>query len=45
MAGAENTTSRGDGTEPNCTGAWTATSTTVFGRTVELRYNSTTQCA
>lgn len=45
LAGAENNTSCGDGTAPNSTGAWTAKSTTVFGRTVELRYNGTTQCA
>ncbi|MFJ8631918.1 NlpC/P60 family protein [Streptomyces sp. NPDC093568] len=45
MAGAENNTSCGDGTEPNSAGAWTAKSTTVFGRTVELRYSSITQCA
>ncbi|MEV2232787.1 NlpC/P60 family protein [Streptomyces phaeochromogenes] len=45
LAGAEDNTSCGDGTEPNSTGAWTAKSTTVFGRTVELRYNGTTECA
>ncbi|MEU8986253.1 DUF2690 domain-containing protein [Streptomyces sp. NPDC048558] len=45
MAGAENNTSCGDGTDPNSAGAWTAKSTTVFGRAVELRYSSTTQCA
>ncbi|MER6185233.1 NlpC/P60 family protein [Streptomyces sp. NPDC001652] len=45
LAGAENNTSCGDGTQPDSAGAWTAKSTTVFGRTVELRYNGTTECA
>jgi hypothetical protein len=45
LDGADSNTSCGDGTEPNSTGAWTAKSTTVWGRTVELRYNSTTACA
>lgn len=45
LDGADSNTSCGDGTEPNSTGAWTAKSTTVWGRTVELRYNGTTACA
>ncbi|MBZ3906064.1 NlpC/P60 family protein [Streptomyces griseiscabiei] len=45
LAGADSNTSCGDGTEPNGSGAWTAKSTIVWGRTVELRYNSTTACA
>ncbi|MFI6277764.1 hypothetical protein [Streptomyces sp. NPDC050988] len=45
LAGAENTTFCGNGTEPNSTGARTAGSTTGFGRSVELRYNGTTECA
>ncbi|MGJ5759384.1 NlpC/P60 family protein [Streptomyces galbus] len=45
LNGAESNTSCGDGTEPNSQGGWTAKSATVWGRTVELRYNSTTACA
>lgn len=45
LAGADSNTSCGDGTTPDSAGAWTAKSTTLFGRTIELRYNSTTACA
>ncbi|MCX5264687.1 NlpC/P60 family protein [Streptomyces sp. NBC_00199] len=45
LEGASSNTSCGDGTPPDSAGAWSAKSATVFGRTVELRYNSTTACA
>ncbi|MGA5318126.1 hypothetical protein ACPCTK_29040 [Streptomyces pseudogriseolus] len=45
LDGADSNKSCGDGTEPNSAGAWTAKSTTVWGRTVELRYDGTTACA
>ncbi|MFI6038535.1 NlpC/P60 family protein [Streptomyces sp. NPDC051315] len=45
LDGADSNTSCGDGTQPDSAGAWTAKSATLLGRTVELRYNSTTACA
>lgn len=45
LDGADSNTSCGDGTTPDSADAWTAKSTTLFGRTIELRYNSTTACA
>jgi cell wall-associated NlpC family hydrolase len=45
LDGAQNNTSCADGSQPQSAGARTAKSTTLLGRTIELRYNDTTACA